>query len=62
MMHHSLTTLTMDQALQASADGSLVVMIDLDVFESIHEIRFMTIDDIVNLDNTHDVIYLRIER
>lgn len=61
-MNHSIVTLKLDQALQASADGSLVVMIDLDVYESIHEIRFMTIDDIVNLDNNHDVIYLMIER
>lgn len=60
-MNHVITKLTLDQALSASVDGSHVVMIDMDVFNSIHEIRYMTIEEIVNLDNSHDVIFLLIE-
>lgn len=60
-MNHVITKLKLDEALSASVDGLHVVMIDMDVFNSIHEIRYMTIEEIVNLDNSHDVIFLLIE-
>lgn len=58
MSKHVIIKLDVSAAMKAVIEGRRVFQLCLDEFECIREIRYMQLDEILEADKEHDVVYL----
>lgn len=60
-MKYIITQLKLEEAIVESTRGTRVLMIDLDIFETIREIYYMSVGEIVCTSRDHDVIFIMLQ-
>lgn len=60
MNDYGIIKLSMVEAIRACCMGGRVFMINLDQFADVSEIRYMAIEDIVEKDRSHTVLFFEI--
>ncbi len=60
MNKYGIIKLSLVEALTACCRGGRVYLLDMDEFEEVKEVRYMTIEDIVETDRCHTVLFFEI--
>lgn len=60
MFDYGLIKLSREQAINATLAGRRVYLWDLDEFEKIRELLYMSISEIIAVENLHNVIYVEV--
>lgn len=60
MTNYGIIKLSIVEALKAACRGGRVYLLDLDEFAEVKEVRYMTIEDIMETDRCHTVLFFEI--
>ena len=60
MTKYGIVKLSLAAAIDACCKGGWVFQLDLDDFEKVREIRYMILDDILDVERNHTALYFEV--
>lgn len=60
MTKYGIVKLSRNAAVTSSLNGGRVYLLNIDGFEEVREIRYMTLDEIVDLETHNTVLYFEV--